>query len=209
MDLSVPTGDRAALINAADRVGFGGIGAYKNSANMVHVDGRPSRMSWGPDTTDKSIGQLPGDVAKALYDHDTGAPVSQAAGSSIPSGISGLYNKAAGMVQPYADRAMADINANKGKIAMMTIANMFGLGGDGSPPPNNGEGGDGYDYNGSADINNVTSGDNKNKQSHKDKMDQWLAAMRMGQAINSGGWGWHDAGKDFWDYGPIQLYGQS
>lgn len=57
MDLSVATGDRAALARLANEVGFGGIGAYNNFPNMVHVDTGKKR-SWGPNGKAKNIGQL-------------------------------------------------------------------------------------------------------------------------------------------------------
>lgn len=203
LDLSVPTGDRADLIGMASATGFGGIGAYNNSQNMVHVDGRAQNMAWGPSGSDDSFGQISDPrVAQALAAHDAQGGWNQLAkaGSAVKS-----YGK------QLVDRGIADIQANKGKVMAMTLANMMGSGTPiGANEDANGSIGEGPGRNQS--FMNQAAGTSEappqDDEGNKQKLQAWLRAMSRPQSGGTTGWGWRTAGKDFWDYGNIDLFGQ-
>jgi hypothetical protein len=66
MDLSVPTQDRAQLARLATDLGFGGLGAYGRSKNMLHVDIRKGDpMAWGPNRSWTGIKTLSDPVLRS------------------------------------------------------------------------------------------------------------------------------------------------
>jgi hypothetical protein len=113
IDMAVPdaTGeDTASLISAAKQAGFTGMGGYR--PGKVHADIGNDRI-WGPDTTRKSVSQLPQNMQAALRDPS----IVQASYVPKPQPKPNLLDNVA---RPLATKAV-----NVGKKAAGGVAKVF------------------------------------------------------------------------------------